>query len=77
MDVDQEKESAHIVRAILEMCAGLKLKVVAEGIEEPAQLLSLKTFGCDAGQGYIFGKAMSASQTQSYLTESANRLAIA
>jgi diguanylate cyclase (GGDEF)-like protein len=70
MDVDQEKESAHIVRAILEMCAGLKLKVVAEGIEEPAQLSSLKAFGCDAGQGYIFGKAMSASQTQSYLSES-------
>ncbi|HSG95909.1 MAG TPA: EAL domain-containing protein [Afifellaceae bacterium] len=69
MDVDQEMESAHIVRAILEMCAGLKLKVVAEGIEEPAQLSSLKTFGCDAGQGYIFGKAMSASQTQSYLSE--------
>ena len=77
MDVDQENESAHIVRAILEMCAGLKLKVVAEGIEEPAQLSSLKAFGCDAGQGYIFGKAMSASQTQSYLTESGNQLATA
>ena len=77
MDVDQEKESAHIVRAILEMCAGLKLKVVAEGIEEPAQLSSLKTFGCDAGQGYIFGKAMSASQTQTYLTESRRRHAVA
>ena len=77
MDVDQEKESAHIVRAILEMCAGLKLKVVAEGIEEPAQLTSLKAFGCDAGQGYIFGKAMSASQTQSYLTESGCQMAVA
>ena len=77
MDVDQEKESAHIVRAILEMCAGLKLKVVAEGIEEQAQLLSLKTFGCDAGQGYIFGKAMSASQTQSYLSENDKQTAIA
>jgi diguanylate cyclase (GGDEF)-like protein len=77
MDVDQEKESAHIVRAILEMCAGLKLKVVAEGIEEPAQLSSLKTFGCDAGQGYIFGKAMSASQTQSYLSDAGAQQAIA
>jgi len=77
MDVDQEKESAHIVRAILEMCAGLKLKVVAEGIEEPAQLKSLQDFGCDAGQGYIFGKAMSASQTQSYLSQSGYQMALA
>ena len=77
IDVDQEMESAHIVRAILEMCAGLKLKVVAEGIEEPAQLSSLKDFGCDAGQGYIFGKAMSASQTQLYLNEAGGRQAIA
>ncbi len=77
MDVDQEEESAHIVRAILEMCAGLKLKVVAEGIEEPAQLSSLKTFGCDAGQGYIFGKAMSASQTQAYLSNAGGQHAIA
>jgi len=77
MDVDQEKESAHIVRAILEMCAGLKLKVVAEGIEEPAQLTSLKSFGCDAGQGYIFGKAMSASQTQTYLSDSGAQRALA
>ena len=58
------------------MCAGLKLKVVAEGIEEPAQLTSLKDFGCDAGQGYIFGKAMSATQTQSYLTESDSQIAV-
>ena len=77
MDVDQEKESAHIVRAILEMCAGLKLKVVAEGIEEPAQLSSLKTFGCDAGQGYIFGKAMSANQTQNYLSQADSQSATA
>ena len=77
IDVDQETESAHIVRAILEMCAGLKLKVVAEGIEEPAQLTSLKAFGCDAGQGYIFGKAMSASQTQLYLSAAAGQQAVA
>jgi diguanylate cyclase (GGDEF)-like protein len=60
MGVGRERESDHIVRAILEMCTGLELKVVAEGIEESAQAERLRTFGCNAGQGFLFGRPMEA-----------------
>ncbi len=39
---------------------GLKLKVVAEGVETHEQLEFLKSIGCDEYQGYYFGAALCA-----------------
>lgn len=69
MAIGDDKPAEHIVRAILEMCAGLDLTVVAEGIEEMAQAESLKRYGCHAGQGYLFGKAQDEHQTMGYIRE--------
>ncbi len=69
MAIGDDKPAEHIVRAILEMCAGLELTVVAEGIEEMAQAESLKRYGCHAGQGYLFGKAQDEHQTMGYIRE--------
>ena len=38
------------------MIKSLKLKVVAEGIEEREQFEFLKEIGVNYGQGYYFGK---------------------
>jgi diguanylate cyclase (GGDEF)-like protein len=62
MGVGHERESEYIIRAILEMCTGLHLNVVAEGIEESLQAEVLRSFGCGAGQGYLFGKPMEADK---------------
>lgn len=69
MAIGEDKPAEHIVRAILEMCAGLNLTVVAEGIEEIGQAESLKNFGCHAGQGYLFGKPQNATKTMGYIRE--------
>ncbi len=69
MAIGEDKPAEHIVRAILEMCAGLNLTVVAEGIEEVFQAESLKHFGCHAGQGYLFGKPQNATKTMGYIQE--------
>lgn len=69
MAIGEDKPAEHIVRAILEMCAGLDLTVVAEGIEEIDQAESLKKFGCHAGQGYLFGKPQDANRTMGYIRE--------
>ena len=67
--IGEDKPAEHIVRAILEMCAGLELTVVAEGIEEIKQAESLKNYGCHAGQGYLFGKPQDARRTMSYIRD--------
>jgi diguanylate cyclase (GGDEF)-like protein len=65
-----DKPSQHIIRAILAMCEGLGMDVVAEGIEEEAQAERLVQFGCAGGQGYLFGKPADADATLGYLRDS-------
>jgi len=69
MALGEDKPAEHIVRAILEMCAGLDLTVVAEGIEEMSQAESLKQYGCHAGQGYLFGKPQDEHRTTGYIRQ--------
>jgi diguanylate cyclase (GGDEF)-like protein len=64
-----DRPSEHIIRAILAMCEGLGMDVVAEGIEEEAQAEKLVQFGCAGGQGYLFGKPASADATLGYLRD--------
>ncbi|WP_163264974.1 putative bifunctional diguanylate cyclase/phosphodiesterase [Chelativorans alearense] len=62
-----DRPSEHIIRAILAMCEGLGMDVVAEGIEEEAQAERLVEFGCAGGQGYLFGKPRDADETRALL----------
>jgi diguanylate cyclase (GGDEF)-like protein len=64
-----DRPSEHIIRAILAMCDGLGMDVVAEGIEEEAQADRLVQFGCAGGQGYLFGKPVDADATLGYLRD--------
>ena len=66
----RDKPSEHIIRAILAMCEGLGMDVVAEGIEEEAQASRLVEFGCGGGQGFLFGRPGDADSTLGYLRES-------
>ena len=65
----EDKPSEHIIRAILAMCEGLGMDVVAEGIEEEEQAARLLQFGCAGGQGYMFGKPVNAAATMRYLRD--------
>ncbi len=49
-----------IVEAVLALAHGLRISVVAEGIETEAQFETLRAMGCDVGQGYLFAKPMPA-----------------
>jgi EAL domain-containing protein (putative c-di-GMP-specific phosphodiesterase class I) len=52
--IERCKESREIVQTIISLGHGLGMKVIAEGIENPAQVELLKVFRCDFGQGYLF-----------------------
>ncbi|UMR28535.1 EAL domain-containing protein [Massilia sp. MB5] len=51
----QDSENAAITRAIIAMAHGLKMVVVAEGVETNAQLHLLEQYGCDLVQGFFLG----------------------
>ena len=56
-----------IVRAIITLGAGLGVSTTAEGIEKESQRTSLRTLGCQHGQGYLFGRAMAANEALSLI----------
>ena len=70
----QDGDSA-IVRAIIVMAHSLGLAVVAEGVEELAQLNFLRENGCDEIQGYFISRPVPAAQLTPILQESAARAA--
>jgi diguanylate cyclase (GGDEF)-like protein len=49
-------EDMAIVKAIIQMAEGLRLDVVAEGIETPHQAAVLSELGCCYGQGYLWSR---------------------
>jgi len=55
-DLGRDEDSAAIARSIVNLARGLKLKVVAEGVETPAQLAVLREMDCDEYQGFLFSR---------------------
>jgi diguanylate cyclase (GGDEF)-like protein len=56
-----------IVGAIISMAHGLRLKVVAEGVETAEQLAQLKQMGCDQYQGFLHSRAVEPANVSSLL----------
>ncbi|MDQ4058152.1 MAG: EAL domain-containing protein [Actinomycetota bacterium] len=49
-------EGVELAQAIVRLGLSLDLRLVAEGIEEPLQLQTLRDLGCHHGQGYLFSR---------------------
>jgi diguanylate cyclase (GGDEF)-like protein len=65
--VTANPDDAAITLAIINLGHGLGLKVVAEGVESPAQLEFLRAHGCDEMQGFLFSGAVAAADTDAFL----------
>ena len=55
-DISTSSADRELISASITMAHGLKLKVVAEGIETEEQLAYINKLSCDYAQGYLFGK---------------------
>ena len=58
-----------IVGATIAMSRQLGLSVVAEGIENSLTVDLLRSFGCQQGQGYLFGQPMPAAEFEKRFLE--------
>jgi EAL domain-containing protein (putative c-di-GMP-specific phosphodiesterase class I) len=58
MDAPQDGNSKALVQSILAMAAHLGLRVVAEGVETPAQAEFLIAHDCACLQGYLYARPM-------------------
>ncbi|WHA40707.1 putative bifunctional diguanylate cyclase/phosphodiesterase [Agrobacterium larrymoorei] len=67
--ISTDRPSEHIIKAIVAMCDGLDLEVVAEGIEDRTEAEKLRGLGCAMGQGYFYGRPVDAIATHRYLQE--------
>ena len=54
----QSSEDMAITRAIIAMAHGLKIEVIAEGVETLGQAECLRTHNCDVFQGFLYAKPM-------------------
>jgi diguanylate cyclase (GGDEF)-like protein/PAS domain S-box-containing protein len=63
------RESVEIVRAIVGLARSLNLELIAEGIENRAQLECLKDLGCRYGQGYWFSPPVELARLRELLEE--------
>lgn len=52
----ERHDAISIIRAISDLSEALGLKVLAEGVETPAQLGMLRSQGCNQAQGYLIGR---------------------
>jgi EAL domain-containing protein (putative c-di-GMP-specific phosphodiesterase class I) len=55
-DIRADQTGASIIDAIVAMARGLKLDLIAEGVENRTQLRYLRTQGCREVQGFIFSR---------------------
>jgi len=58
-DIVPEKSGIAMISAMISLAHALNLQVVAEGVEEEAELNVLREHGCEYVQGYYFSKPLS------------------
>jgi diguanylate cyclase (GGDEF)-like protein len=70
-DITTDPDDAAIALTVIRMAHGLKLDVVAEGVETAAQLAFLRRHRCDQMQGYYFSRPLAVDKLERLLREDA------
>jgi EAL domain-containing protein (putative c-di-GMP-specific phosphodiesterase class I) len=76
-DVATNADDAAITAAIINMAKSLRLKVIAEGVEDEAQMSFLRAHQCDEIQGYYFSPPLTVDHVADKLQATAVRTLVA
>jgi len=60
--ISTDGDDTTIVKAVIGMARGLKLRVIAEGVETLEELAFLRAYQCDEAQGYYFSRPLPAQR---------------
>ncbi|MFM2052224.1 MAG: hypothetical protein RL456_261 [Pseudomonadota bacterium] len=66
-DLMTDSSDAQLVNTMVAMGRNLGIAVLAEGVETQDQLARLVEIGCEAGQGYFFGRPLPAGEARQWL----------
>jgi predicted signal transduction protein with EAL and GGDEF domain len=67
--VNNSPDMRALCQTIVAMARQLKLRTVAEGIEDLGEMETMREIGCDGGQGYFFQRPASAERFAEFLLE--------
>ncbi len=73
-DLTSDPSDAALVKAILAMAHSLGIGVVAEGVENEAQIQFLEAHGCGFGQGWWFGRPVAAAEIETLIDKAQGRI---
>ena len=68
-ELDSSEEDKAIVQSTIDLGHHLGLRVVAEGVETPAQLGKLCELGCDYAQGFLLSRPLAADAVANWMRE--------
>ncbi|MDQ8023984.1 MAG: GGDEF domain-containing phosphodiesterase, partial [Moraxellaceae bacterium] len=66
-DLSQDADARALIDGIITLAHGLRMKVVAEGVETSVQFNYLHSHGCDEAQGYWLCKPVPADEARDFM----------
>ncbi|MGZ8312465.1 MAG: putative bifunctional diguanylate cyclase/phosphodiesterase [Allosphingosinicella sp.] len=67
--LDQGRQGAELLRAIIDLGHSLSMSLIAEGVETAEQAAVVQLLGCDFIQGYFTGRPMSVDQLEQWIAD--------
>jgi EAL domain-containing protein (putative c-di-GMP-specific phosphodiesterase class I) len=68
-DLAASPDAAAMVSAIITLARGLRMRVIAEGVETRAQIDYLRAEGCDYVQGFFYSRALPVGEVERILRQ--------